>query len=117
VELKEFVTESIIQITKGITKAQEDLKEEWVRINPKPNAGVNVISPMLYTAENGAGVFPLTFDVAVSAEDKEGGGGFGIKVLNVGVNFKDGSQESKSTISRVTFSVPIAYPLKKLSDE
>ena len=115
-ELKKFVTESIIQITKGITEAQKNLKDEWVRINPKPVADVNFVSPMLYTAENGAGVFPLTFDVAVSAEDKEGGGGFGIKVLNVGVNLKDGSQETKSTISRITFSVPIAYPLKKLSD-
>lgn len=113
-ELKQFVTESIIQITEGIAKAQEKLRDEWVRINPKPQAGVNAVSPMLYTAENGAGVFPLTFDVAVSAEDREGGGGFGIKVLNVGVNFKDSSQESRSTVSRVTFSVPIAYPLKRL---
>ena len=113
-ELKEFVTESIIQITDGITRAQEALKDEWVRINPKPAADVSVVSPMLYTAENGAGVFALTFDVAVSAEDKEGGGGFGIKVLNVGVNLSDASQETRSTFSRVTFTVPIAYPLKKL---
>lgn len=113
-ELNQFVTESIVQITNGIVNAQEKLAEEWVRINPKPCGNVDVVSPMLYTAENGAGVFPLTFDVAVSVEDKEEGTAFGIKVLDVGVNIQDGSQESRSTVSRVTFTIPIAYPLKKL---
>ena len=70
--LKEFVAEAIVQITQGITEAQEKLTDEWMRINPKPPEGVNVVGPMLYTAENGAGVFPLTFVVAVSAEDKQG---------------------------------------------
>lgn len=113
-QLKEFVAEAITQITGGITQAQTQLSEEWVRINPKPAQGVNVVAPMLYTAENGAGVFPLTFDVAVSAEEKQGNVGAGIKVLGFGMNIKDGSTESMSTVSRVTFTIPIAYPLKKL---
>ena len=114
-QLKEFVAEAITQITRGITQAQSELADEWVRINPKPAEGVNVISPMLYTAENGAGVFPLTFDVAVSAGDTSGNAGFGINVLGIGLDIKDGSTESRSTVSRVTFTIPIAYPLKKLS--
>jgi len=113
-QLKDFVSETITQITGGITQAQKQLSDEWVRINPKPAEGVSVVAPMLYTAENGAGVFPLTFDVAVSAEDKQGNAGFGIKVLGVGVNISDGSTETTSTVSRVTFTIPIAYPLKKL---
>jgi len=113
-QLKEFIAEAITQITGGITSAQTQLSKEWVRINPKPAQDVNITAPMLYTAENGAGVFPLTFDVAVSAEDKQGDIGVGIKVLGVGMNIKDGSSESVSTVSRVTFTIPIAYPLKKL---
>ena len=66
-ELKDFISESIKQITEGINAAQKDLKGEWVRVNPKPPEDVNMVSPMLYVAENGAGVFPLTFEVAVSA--------------------------------------------------
>ncbi len=113
-QLKEFVAEAITQITEGITLAQTQLSENWVRINPKPGPEVNVVAPMLYMAENGAGVFPLTFDVAVTVEDKQGNVGAGIKVLAFGMNYNDGSTESKSTVSRVTFTIPIAYPLKKL---
>jgi len=113
-ELKQFVTESIVQIAEGIEEAQERLKEKWVRINPKPPVNVNAISPMLYCAENGAGVFPLTFDVAVSAEDVQANGSLGIKVLNIGMEVRDNSQQVSSRVSRVSFTVPIAYPLKKV---
>jgi hypothetical protein len=114
-ELKEFIAEAITQITAGITEAQGNLRSEWVRINPKPGKGFPFAAPMLYRAENGAGVFPLTFDVAVSAEDKRGGGGVGITVMGFGMNVERGSAESTSSVSRVTFTIPVAYPLKDLS--
>lgn len=112
-ELKDFVAESIAQITNGILEAQERLKDQWVRVNPKPPANASAVSPMLYTAENGAAVFPLAFDVAVSAENSSGGGSFGIKVLNIGIDAKENSQQTISRVSRVAFTIPIAYPLKK----
>lgn len=112
-ELKQFVTESIVQITEGIVEAQQRLRDEWVRVNPKPPEGATAVSPMLYCADNGAAVFPLSFDVAVSAEDVQGGGTVGIKVLNFGVDAQDNSQRSTSRVSRVAFTIPIAYPLKK----
>jgi hypothetical protein len=114
-ELKNFVAESITQITEGILDAQNRLKDQWVRVNPKPHANATAVSPMLYTAENGAAVFPLAFDVAVSAEEIKGGGSFGIKVLNFGANIKTDSQQSSSRVSRVAFTIPIAYPLKNIS--
>lgn len=116
-ELKHFVAESITQITEGILVAQDRLKDQWVRINPKPPADTTAVSPMLYTAENGAAVFPLAFDVAVRAGEKEGGGSFGIKVFNFGADIKDNSQQSNSRVSRVAFTIPIAYPLKNISDK
>jgi hypothetical protein len=113
-ELKEFVSESITQIAKGILDAQVRLRDEWVRVNPKPPANASAVSPMLYTAENGAAVFPLAFDVAVSAEGSTGGGSLGIKVLNIGVDAQSGAKQSTSRVSRVAFTIPIAYPLKKV---
>jgi hypothetical protein len=115
-ELNEFITEAITQITRGISEAQSTLADEWVRVNPKPVSGTEAVAPMLYTAENGAGVFPLAFDVAVSAEGKSGGREAGIQVLGVGINLKEGSAASRSTVSRVSFTVPIAYPLKRLNN-
>lgn len=116
-ELHEFVAETIRQITRGVKLAQNELANEWVRINPRPPDNAVAVGPLLYTATNGAGVFPLTFDVAVSAEDRTGDRGGGIKVLGVEINAKDGSTASRSTISRVTFTVPVAYPLKDIGGD
>jgi hypothetical protein len=83
VQLQEFITETITQITNGIVEAQEKLADTWVRINPKPPKGATAAGSMIYTTESGAGVFPLTFDVAVTADEKEGNVGVGIKVVSV----------------------------------
>lgn len=115
-ELKDFVAQAIIQVTLGVKESQEQLAGEWVRVNPKPQDGAQVAGQMLYIAENGAAVFPLTFDVAVSAEEKQGNHGMGITVLGIGgINLKNGSTESRSTVSRVSFTIPVAYPLKNIS--
>jgi len=47
--LKNLLPEAIIQITQGITEAQEKLSDEWVRINPKPAEGINVVSPIQWS--------------------------------------------------------------------
>ncbi|PZD71038.1 hypothetical protein C1752_08480 [Acaryochloris thomasi RCC1774] len=111
--LKQFISETLIQITEGIEEAQKSRRTEQIRINPKSSGGINVVTPTLYTDENGTSVFPVTFDVAISAGDRDGVKTLGINVLNGGGNCKDPPEESKSSVSRVTFTVPIAYPLKK----
>lgn len=113
--LEEFISQAIIQITKGITTAQNVLADEWVRINPKPAGNFAIKEPMIYVAENGAAVFPLSFDVAVTAEEKQGDVAAGIKVLGIEAKIKDGSTEARSTVSRVSFTIPVAYPLKRVS--
>jgi len=63
-----------------------------------------------------AAVFPLAFDIVVCAEDSVGGGSFGVKVLNFGIEAQGDSQKSIPRVSRVAFTIPIAYPLKMKSD-
>ena len=115
-DLKEFVAKSIIGVTKGVIEAQEQLSNTKVRVNPKPGQKYADPKTVLYFAENGAAVFPMTFDVAISADVDHGKQSFGIKVLGIDFAVEDGSNEASSKVSRLSFTVPIAYPFKQLED-
>jgi len=101
-ELEEFITESLKQIMTGVTKAQEDPANTGIINAIKPGGG-------LY-----APVKEIEFDVAVTVSQEQGTkGGIGIFVGDVGVGAKGQSQSSNTSVSRIKFSVPVAFSLKK----
>ena len=61
----------------------------------------------------------MKFDVAVTASTKsEGGGGGGIKVLAFDLSGKISRSAENSTVSRISFSIPLLLPTTDiLSDE
>lgn len=93
-DLKDFVSETLIQIVAGINNAQQSTL-------PKGAA----IVPYYEKLEK------VEFDVAVTVlKGTETSGGAGISVWSVGAGVSGKSESSTSTLSRIKFSVAVELP-------
>lgn len=114
-ELKDFIRESLVQISQGIEEANEVLKDSTAMVNPN-NVYVNSGDRQNYGRLDEAQKYNrivevVEFDVAVTARDEnEAGGRFGIKVgvIELGANGKQ--TESNKAESRIKFKVPMVFP-------
>jgi hypothetical protein len=106
-ELKEFVTETLIAILEGVHEAAKRAEESKL---------LGVVAPF-WTDEAEKGdwkdyVQPVEFDVAVTATDKVGGGGkAGVKLFTFAEASAEGLKGTeRSTANRIKFSIPIVPP-------
>lgn len=110
-DLKEFTTQTLIQIVEGTAEANQKLNQIDSFI---PDRNLNFVNTQCARDENGISriVIPVDFDVAITTTESDGkSGGAGIKV--VAFNF-GGNVESKvesQTISRIKYTIPLV--LKK----
>jgi hypothetical protein len=107
-ELREFITETLLSITEGVGEA--------IRRRLADVSGVAVISPVFDGEVDWKDlVQPVEFDVAVTEADKtEGRGKGGIKVLAVAEIGGEGTKSwERSTVSRIKFSVPVILPAQR----
>jgi hypothetical protein len=114
--LKEFVSESLVEIVAGISDAQSRLAESGAKVSPK----IRTIFSKSQTGGsemalgwdiNGGLIQVVDFDVAVTAiEGTETKGGIGVVagIFSLGSHGK--SEESSQSISRIKFKVPISLP-------
>ena len=101
-DLQDFVTTTLCQISLGVTNAKNH--DERVA----PQIGVGGDNPKVFrTSHGGEGVFLVEFDVAVTLEK---GAADGSTVLAV-ASAKGAAKRSteNSSVNRVKFSVPISY--------
>ncbi|MCE1225962.1 MAG: hypothetical protein LWW87_05660 [Geobacteraceae bacterium] len=112
-DLKEFVSETLISIITGVTDAQEKANEYGAFVNP---AGLmrstsNVSNNAIWDNSTNNYAQSIAFDVAVTAEDA-GQGGAKIKVFSGIISGELGGEKSNknSVASRVQFSIPILFP-------
>lgn len=110
-ELKEFVSETIVQITQGILDAQEQTKSTGILISPPLRTEkdgqyeINRRDKMNYILQT------LHFDVSLSVESTTTGGGQGKASIAVFSASLGGKKESKDTnTSRISFDIPICWP-------
>jgi len=110
-ELKEFVTETLLQIASGIEAAQTELQDSGsaARINTsvtRDNSGTLVTGGRRHSVEF------VEFDVAILANSgTETKAGVGLTVASLlSLNAGGKSNDSHGTESRIKFKVPIAYP-------
>ena len=103
--LQEFVTETLSQITRGVAEAKN------VSHNIAPALHFDPKSPPIHRGERNVALFMVDFDVAVSVTEKtEVGGSGGITVVSVfKAHGKAERSGEESTVSRVRFNVPISY--------
>lgn len=112
-ELKDFVSETILSIISGVEDAQKKAKEHDAFVNPggllrnTSNVSTDAI------LDNSTNIYaqPVLFDIAITAEDSAQIGAK-VKVFSGifggGIN---GEKESKNAIvSRVRFTVPVFFP-------
>ncbi|MES9950068.1 MAG: hypothetical protein ABW118_14015 [Candidatus Thiodiazotropha sp.] len=117
-ELKDFVKETLVQITTGVNDAQNEVRDLGGYVNPAARVFPKESDQSHLTQiGSGQGVFMIDFDVAISvSEEGEAGGEAKLQVgsfLNLGGGGKKGS--SSSTTNRIAFKVPLALPVDKES--
>ncbi len=106
-ELKEFISSTLCQIIDGIKDAQE---KHDAFINPKQSRK-GPTKEVYIQDEYGKPITDISFDIAVTAEDKsDAEGGAKISVMSLGFGGKMSETNLSKTASRIQFEIPICYP-------
>jgi hypothetical protein len=112
-DLKDFVKETLVQISSGVKDAQEPIRAQGGYVNPAARVHQTSNPAHFTTIEDGQAVFLVDFDVAVSvSEEIEKGATAKLKVasiLDIGAGGKKDS--SSSVTNRIGFKVPLALPV------
>ena len=113
-ELKDYVSETLVQIAEGIISAKEKLDGKDVIINPNPTFGSNGEFWIGKNQEHGVverRVQMIEMNIATTVtESTEGNGGakVGIGVLNIGTGIKESGEQKN--VNSVKFAIPICLP-------
>lgn len=116
-QLKDFIKASLTEICLAIEEANDELKGSNAVINPK-GVRVNSENSKSYGREDDAEKFEknrvvhkVDFDVAVSISEGETKGKSGkISIASFGIGGKNENSSSNSSVSKLTFSIPVIYP-------
>jgi len=109
-ELKDFISESLIQIIDGVATAQEHAEEKGAEVAPKLQATTGP-RDTFRTHFTEHPVQTVEFDVAVTASEVDKAEGtIGILVASLGVGVKGSEERQTTELSRIKFSVPIGLP-------
>lgn len=113
-DLKQFVSETLVQISEGIEAAQKQLREAGSEAVVNTNM-TKTDDGHLVTGGRRRPVEFVEFDVAILAnEGTETKAGIGLTVASL-LNLDAGgkSTESAGRESRIKFRVPMSYPMHK----
>lgn len=109
-ELKDFIRETLVQITNGVIEAQEIIKETGCYINPKGfHTGEQVRSG--YDKEY-RHVQKVKMSIAISViENNEKKAGLGVvsAILTAGASTKN--NDTNSVTNRIEFDIPLSLPV------
>jgi hypothetical protein len=110
--IKEFIAETLVQITMGVIEAQNNLKDTGALVNPELNPG-QLRWGVGHTL-GGELVGAVDFDMAVNAtEGTETKGGIGVVAGILSLGSAGKSDASTGSATRIKFSVPIRLPIGK----
>ena len=114
--LKEFVSETLRSVSEAVAESAESLREIGIDVNPPMRPG-DPSTLREDTAHTYRRVEAVDFDVAVTAtQEVKGSAKGGIKVLSIGADAEAGGTRSTEAVSRVQFTVPIAFPTGPLTE-
>ena len=110
-ELKEFIKQTLTQITNGITESQEDLKDSGAIIVPKltfKNQNSFFVSEAYNSSQQ---VNEIKFKVGITIEDNKGEkGGIGVLTGFFTAGGQVSNDESTQSISSIEFTIPVVFP-------
>ncbi len=106
-DLKDFVKETLVQITEGVKEAQEECKKSGCRINPEYKKDGK---KERYTDDNNP-VTEVHFKVGLSSDSSEKDkGGIAVSFATVVLGHSNEHGDSYSSDTSVEFSIPVALP-------
>jgi len=110
-ELKEFISQSLLQIFEGVHQAQNKTKEIGGSI-AKGIIAPNRQHPSIIGFNHKEAVILVDFDVSLTTADlSKEKAGLGIFVAAIGGGAQLGSESSNNQFSRVRFSIPVTLPV------
>lgn len=116
-ELKEFVKETLLQITKGVKESQDDILELGGFVNPSIRIGKSSGDSHVSSLSDGQNIYTVDFDIAISIAENTGTKADG--KLSVASIFSAGastsSSEANKTLSKISFKIPLALPVDSTS--
>lgn len=114
IPIEEFIPQALSLIVEGIKKAQDQLEDEDVYVNPfvynrvRGGGGDDLHGFM----DQGEPVTNVEFDLALTfSEDKGLKGGFKLGLGSLGVGVDADSKTANAAENRIRFKVPVAFPL------
>ncbi|MFH1722752.1 MAG: hypothetical protein ABH950_09145 [Candidatus Altiarchaeota archaeon] len=116
-KLQEFVSETLKEIIAGVKEAQEYAAGQGGKVNPKMYYNFQERKSRerrMTDDEDQQDLQDIEFDVAVTSSEGSGTqAGVGVFVAGISLGAKGKSDTSSSSISRITFKVPVALPIQK----
>jgi predicted ATP-dependent Lon-type protease len=116
-DLKTFISETLIQISEGVEDAQKRLKEQGLDAVINTNMTETAVGHLV-TGGRRRSVEFVEFNVAVLAtEGKETKAGVGVAVASIlNLNAGGKSNESLGRETRIKFKIPMSYPVHKYTE-
>lgn len=113
-DLKDFVKETLVQISTGVKDSQDEIRKLGGSANPASRTSPSSTNQVHLTQlENGQGVYLIDFDVAVNVSEESGveaGAKLSVaSVFSIGGSGTTGS--SSTSTNRISFKVPLALPI------
>lgn len=105
-ELKEFVKETILQITDGVLEASSICKEKGVMVNPLMKGGEG----MAFTQTNDTASIIKFKVILCKSDDTSTQNGIGVFLANFGVGTTEKGCLQNSSMTSLEFSLPVEFP-------
>jgi hypothetical protein len=112
-DLKNYITESLLQLMDGIKDAQDKISTAPIPENDKKYFGAYIAPTPLNLNKNTHDNFEkIEFDIALTvSKDSTATGKLKISVMQIDFEGRSQSVEEKnSSVSRMKFSIPVIYP-------
>ncbi|MBJ7575469.1 hypothetical protein [Luteimonas sp. MC1828] len=111
-DLKDFVSQTLVQIATGVKDAQAQVKDLGGTVNPSLNSGHELAGKLGFLYTRDSSMAPVVqFDVALTVAEGSGTkGGIGVFAGAVNLGSSGQSQSEQSSVSRVKFAVPLTLP-------
>lgn len=107
-ELKEFVTDVLQQITDGVVDAQK----RGVFVNPKTTVRQRGRADFIIDGTPCFGrTYDVDFEVGLTNEEESGTGKFGVSFAGISVGVDGKNSASTTALTRIRFTIPIFLPL------
>ena len=111
-DLKEFITETLVQITNGVIEAQELIKDKGAYINPEGRHSGENVEPGFEGRFRHIQKVKMSVAVTVTENLEKKAGISVLSVISAGVSAKN--SDLNSITNRIEFEIPISVPIMKV---